>query len=187
MYRIACKARFQILIALLLLICQSFFSMGIHTHALWFSTPIVHDSVQRDLSAKLRYLLFRAEFRIAQTGYGSSSGNLGNVQIMTQFLGIAGLALSRVKPEDIDHDLYTLERFTVRLYESLARRYERLNPIPGLYYDIYIRNPAYPFLYFEALDKYYFHMGAFPFMDDLRFRETSIASRQWGLGFRILF
>ena len=134
-----------------------------------------------------RFLLYRAEFRIRQTGYANSSGNLANLQIATNFAALASFGLAGLAPENLDRDLYNAERFTVRFYESLARRWERLNPIPGLLYEVVIRSPAYPFIFVESLDNYYFDLGTFPFTDDLNFRKLSLASRQYGFGFRISF
>lgn len=145
------------------------------------------DYTQRHLSDNLRFLLFRSEFKVTQTGYASNSGNLTNLQFATDFAQLASSGISGMAPNEIDRDLYNAERFTVRLYESLARKWENLNPIPGLLYQVIIRSPAYPFIVLEGLNEYALGLGTFPFTDDLRFRETSLASRQYGFGFRIIF
>jgi len=75
----------------------------------------------------------------------------------------------------------------VRIYESLARRWERLNPIPGLYYGVIIRSPAYPFIVLEGMNNYALDLGTFPFTDDERFRQTMLWQRQYGFEFRIIF
>lgn len=185
---IACKARFIILF-------QLFGAMAAFAHPS-FDYPATRlfafdrgnpDYSQRLLSENVRFLLFRTEFRVRQTGYASSSGSLANLQLATNFAALASFGLAGLAPEDLDRDLYNAERFTVRLYESIARRWERLNPIPGLLYEVIIRNAAYPFIYMEALDIYWFDLGTFPFTDDLLFRELNLGRRQYGFGFRISF
>lgn len=145
------------------------------------------DYSQKLLSEKVKLLLFRPEFKVKQTGYANSSGNLANLQIATNFAALASFGLVGLAPENLDRDLYNAERFTVRLYENLARRWERLNPIPGLLYEVVIRSPAYPFIFMESIENYWWGLGTFPFTDDLRFRELRLASRQYGFGFRLSF
>jgi hypothetical protein len=185
---IACKAPFALLLLLLGTTAASghpsFDYPATRLFAYDVGTP---DYSQRLLSENVRFLLFRAEFKVRQTGYANSSGNLANLQIATNFAALASFGLAGIAPADLDRDLYNAERFTVRLYESLARRWERLNPIPGLLYEVVIRSPAYPFIFLEGLDAYWFDLGTFPFTDDLRFRQVSLASRQYAFGFRISF
>lgn len=147
----------------------------------------VRDISQRHLTDTLRTLLYRSEFAVRQTGYANSSGNLANLQIATDFAQLARSRLSAVAPDEIDRDLYNAERFTVRLYESIARRWERLNPIPGLYYGISIRNAAYPFIFMESLQNYADDLGTYPFSEDLNFRKTALIERQYGFSFQIIF
>lgn len=185
---IACKAPFALLLLLL-----SATAVGAHPSFDYPATRLFAfdrgspDYSQRLLSENVRFLLFRAEFRVRQTGYANSSGSLANLQIATNFAALASFGLAGLAPEELDRDLYNAERFTVRLYESMARRWERLNPIPGLLYEVIIRNAAYPFIFMEGLDAYWFDLGTFPFTEDLLFRELSLASRQYGFGFRISF
>jgi hypothetical protein len=185
---IACKAPFALLLPLLgataLSGHPSFDYPATRLYAYDRGTP---DYSQKLLTENVRMLLFRAEFKVRQTGYANSSGNLANLQIVTNFAALASFGLAGIAPADLDRDLYNAERFTVRLYESLARRWERLNPIPGLLYEVVIRSPAYPFIFLEGLDAYWFDLGTFPFTEDLRFRQVSLASRQYGFGFRISF
>lgn len=145
------------------------------------------DYSQKILSEKVKLLLFRPEFKVKQTGYANNSGNLANLQIVTNFAALASFGLAGLAPETLDRDLYNAERFAVRFYENLARRWERLNPIPGLLYEVVIRNPAYPFIFMESVENYWWDLGSFPFTDDLRFREQRLVSRQYGFGFRINF
>jgi len=184
---IACKARFVLLLLLSGTAVFGHPSFDYPAPRLYFFDRGTPDYSQRLLSEHVRFLLFRAEFKVKQTGYANSSGNLANLQIATNFAALASFGLAGLAPEDLDRDLYNAERFTVRLYESLARRWERLNPIPGLLYEVVIRSPAYPFIFMEGLDAYWFDLGTFPFTDDLRFRQTSLASRQYGFGFRLSF
>ena len=185
---IACKARFGILLLLLSATAVSGHPSFDYPATRLFDfdrgTP---DYSQRLLSENVRFLLYRAEFNVRQTGYANSSGSLANLQISTNFAALASFGLAGLAPEDLDRDLYNAERFTVRLYESIVRRWERLNPIPGLLYEVVIRSPAYPFIFMEGLDTYWFGLGTFPFTDDLSFRELSLASRQYGFGFTISF
>lgn len=190
---IACKARFKRLGSLLRsVLFAAFLCTGLQAHdfpgpRLFQYDRDVIDYTQKHLSENVRFLLFRSEFKVRQTGYANSSGNLANLQIATNFAALASFGLAGLAPEELDRDLYNAERFTVRLYESMARRWESLNPIPGLLYEVVIRSPAYPFIFLEGLDQYWFTMGTFPFTDDLRFRETSLASRQYAFGFRLIF
>ncbi len=185
---IACKACFGILLLLLSASAASAHHSFDYPATRLFEFDVgTPDYSQRILSENVRFLLFRAEFKVRQTGYANSSGNLANLQIATNFAALASFGLAGLAPEDLDRDLYNAERFTVRLYESLARRWERLNPIPGLLYEVVIRSPAYPFIFMEGLDAYWFDLGTFPFTDDLLFRELSLATRQYGFGFRISF
>ncbi len=184
---IACKARF-------LFFCLAFWAAGGAIAAQDYLIPPlyefdnrVQDYTQRHLSDNVRFLLFRSEFSVLQTGYASNSGNLTNIQISSDFAQMAKLGATGLMPDGIDRDLYNAERFTVRLYESMARRWERLNPIPGLYYDVIIRSAAYPFIFMESLDRYAFDFGTFPFTDDLKFRQTNLYQRQFAFGFRIIF
>lgn len=185
---IACKARF-LCIFLLAFVAGTVpvaASDYLYTPIYGFEDPL-RDYTVRHLRDNVRFLLFRSEFNVQQTGYASSSGNLNNVQIATDFARLASSGISGLAPGEIDRDLYNAERFAVHFYESLARRWERLNPIPGLYYDIIIRSAAYPFVFMEALDQYAFDFGTFPFTDDLKFRQTSIGDRQFAFGFRLIF
>lgn len=147
----------------------------------------VWDCTQRHLSDNVRFLLFRSEFKVRQTGYSNISGNLTNFQIATDFSQLARSGISGLAPGEIDRDLYNAERFTVHLYESMARRWERLNPIPGLYYDVIIRSAAFPFLFFEGIEQYASDFGTYPFTDDLKFRQINLGQRQYAFGFRIIF
>lgn len=147
----------------------------------------VRDVSQRHLTDTLRTLLYRSEFRVQQTGYANSSGNLTNLQIATDFAQLARSRIPSMAPDEIDRDLYNAERFTVRLYESIARRWENLNPIPGLHYGITIRNAAYPFVFMESLQTYADDLGTYPFSDDLNFRKTALIDRQYGFSFQIVF
>ncbi len=190
---IACKARFDwrqhvktCLAALCLL------ATPISAHEEYLINPVygfdrqLRDYTQRHLSDNVRFLLFHSAFSVRQTGYASNSGNLTNLVIATDFTQLAATGMAGLAPSDIDRDLYNAERFTVRLYESFARRWERLNPIPGLFYSLVIRSPAYPFIFMEGLDSYAFDLGTFPFTDDERFKQTSLASRQYGFAFTII-
>lgn len=189
---IACKARFILQkvarFGLLLLFLPA--SAGAHDY---IYRPIYQfdlkprDYTQKHLSDTLRSLLFRSEFTVKQTGYASNSGNLTNLQFATDFAQLATSRFSAMAPDEIDRDLYNAERFTVRIYESLARRWERLNPIPGLYYGVIIRSPAYPFIVMEGMNNYALDLGTFPFTDDERFRQTMLYQRQYGFEFRIIF
>jgi len=148
----------------------------------------VLDYSQRHLSDNFRYLMFHSQFTVKQTGYANSSGNLANLTITTNFAAMASSAAMGLAPEDFDRDLYNAERFAVHFYESLARRWERLNPIPGLYYVPITRNSAYPFIFMEGYDQIYTHdLGTFPFIDDLKFQQYRLDQRQYALAFQILF
>ena len=114
-------------------------------------------------------------------------GSITDLQFATDFSQMVTSRFSAMAPDEIDRDLYNAERFTVRLYESLARRWDRLNPIPGLYYGIIIRSPAYPFIVLDGLNNYALDLGTFPFTDDQRFRQTMLWQRQYGFEFRIIF
>lgn len=193
---IACKARFRFayfarlrpVLAVALFFCcfpaaaQDYLIPPIFA----FDTPR-RDYGVRHLRDNVRFLLFRSEFKVRQTGYASNSGNLTNLQLATDFSQLLSADISGLAPAEIDRDLYNAERFTVRLYESIARRWERLNPIPGLYYSLVIRSPAYPFVFLEGLDSYAFDLGTFPFTDDERFKQTLLWQRQYGFAFRIIF
>ncbi len=189
---IACKARFILqkfrFFAFLLLV----FPAGAAAHDYIYQPIYEFDRGPRDYTGKylsdtLRALLFRSEFTVKQTGYASNSGNLTNLQFATDFAQLATSRFSGIAPDEIDRDLYNAERFTVRIYESLARRWERLNPIPGLYYGVIIRSPAYPFIVLEGMNNYALDLGTFPFTDDERFRQTMLWQRQYGFEFRIIF
>lgn len=190
---IACKARFNWRRAL----CQWFAvftalaAPSISAQDYLIQPPFgfdreVRDYSQRHLSDNVRFLLFHSAFTVTQTGYASNSGNLTNLVIATDFAQLAANGISGLARSEIDRDLYNAERFTVLLYESFARRWERMNPIPGLYYSLLIRSPAYPFIFMQGLDDYAWDFGTFPFTDDERFKQISLASRQYGFAFRIL-
>ena len=184
---IACKARFLLVFLVFVTGAGSLAASDyLYTPIYGFEDPL-RDYTVRHLRDNVRFLLFRSEFNVQQTGYASSSGNLNNVQIATDFARLASSGISGLAPGEIDRDLYNAERFTVRLYESLARRWDRLNPIPGLYYGIIIRSPAYPFIVLEGLNNYALDLGTFPFTDDQRFRQTMLWQRQYGFEFRIIF
>ena len=189
---IACKARFILQklrhFAFWLLVLP----VGVAAHDYIYQPIYEFDRGPRDYTGKylsdtLRALLFRSEFTVKQTGYASNSGNLTNLQFATDFAQLATSRFSAMAPDEIDRDLYNAERFTVRIYESLARRWERLNPIPGLYYGVIIRSPAYPFIVLEGMNNYALDLGTFPFTDDERFRQTMLWQRQYGFEFRIIF
>lgn len=184
---IACKARFLVLSLAFVTAGGSLAAQDYLIPPLYEFDTRVQDYTQRHLSDNVRFLLFRSEFSVRQTGYASSSGSLTNVQIGTDFAQMARSGIAGLAPGGIDRDLYNAERFTVHLYESMARRWERLNPIPGLYYDIIIRSAAYPFIFMESLDQYATDLGTFPFTDDLKFRQTEIYQRQFAFGFRVIF
>ena len=190
---IACKARFNwqrhaktCLMALCLVAAPAVAAQDYLIRPPFEFDREVRDYTQRHLSDNVRFLLFHSAFSVRQTGYSSNSGNLTNLVIATDFAQMAATGMSGLAPSDIDRDLYNAERFTVLLYESFARRWERLNPIPGLFYSLVIRSPAYPFVFLEGLDQYATDLGTFPFTDDQRFKQTSLASRQYGFAFRIL-
>ena len=187
---IGCKARLYLLRVFVWLawICGSsiFAHEYLFTRLYEFDT-IVYDYTQRSLSDNLSYLLLRKDLRFNPTGYSGSSGNLQNVQVITDFSQIAGSTLHADAPEGIDRDLWNAERFVVKFYESLARRWEVLNPIPELLYVLYVRSAAYPFLFSPSFDMLASDKGTFPFTEDLQFRKTLIVQRQFGLAFRILF
>jgi len=147
----------------------------------------VGDYTQRHLSDNVRYLLFRAEFSVSQKGYSNNSGNLTNLQIATDFAALARSGIGGLAPGNIDRDLYNAERFAVRFYESIARRWDSLNPIPGLYYSILIRNAAYPFIFLESVENLARDFSTFAFTDDLLFRKTALGDRQFGFAFEIAF
>jgi len=189
---IACKARFIVQrlrhFAVLLFVLP----VGVAAHDYIYQPIYQFDQGPRDYTGKylsdtLRALLFRSEFTVKQTGYASNSGNLTNLQFATDFAQLATSRFSAMAPDEIDRVLYNAERFTVRIYESLARRWERLNPIPGLYYGVIIRSPAYPFIVLEGMNNYALDLGTFPFTDDERFRHTMLWQRQYGFEFRIIF
>lgn len=184
---IACKARFLIFLSAFVMPTVSVAAQDYLVPPLYEFDTMVRDYTQRHLSDNVRFLLFRSEFSVRQTGYANSSGNLANFQIASDFSQLAKSGISGLAPGEIDRDLYNAERFTVRLYESIARRWERMNPIPGLYYDIIIRSAAYPFIFMEALDQYAFDFGTYPFTDDLKFRMTNLGDRQFAFGFRLIF
>jgi hypothetical protein len=189
---IACKARFMGRIYLFLGIFFLLLPAGAGAHDYIYNPIYEFDRGPRDYTGKylsdtVRSLLFRSEFTVKQTGYSSNSGNLTNLQFATDFSQMVTSRFSAMAPDEIDRDLYNAERFTVRLYESLARRWDRLNPIPGLYYGIIIRSPAYPFIVLDGLNNYALDLGTFPFTDDQRFRQTMLWQRQYGFEFRIIF
>lgn len=189
---IACKARFvlqkYLYLGVFLLLLPG--SAGAHDY---IYEPIygfargTRDYTGKHLSDTVRTLLFHSQFRVKQTGYASNSGNLTNLQFVTDFSQFATSRFSGVAPDEIDRDLYNAERFAVHFYESLARRWERLNPIPGLYYGVIIRSPAYPFIVLDGMNNYALDLGTFPFTDDERFRQTMLWQRQYGFEFRIIF
>lgn len=194
---IRCKAGFKtsikalcvsVVIELLYLIpCQNLLAHEYIPNPLYgFDSPM-RDYTIRHVRDTVRVLLVRSEFKVPQTGYANSSGNITNIQIATDFKQLAVSGFAGLAPDDIDRDLYNAERFTVRFYESLARRWDRLNPIPGLYYGITVRNAAYPFVFMEALQTYAYDMGTYPFTDDLFFRKTALLDRQYGFSFQIVF
>lgn len=180
--RMVCRAALVLLVLLLPLNAHEYLLVPLYGFE-----GEVYDVSQRHLTDTLRTLLYRSEFKVRQTGYANSSGNLTNIQIATDFTQLARARISGMAPDEIDRDLYNAERFTVRLYESIARRWERLNPIPGLYYGISVRNAAYPFIFMESLENYAFDLGTFPFTDDLSFRKTALIERQYGFSFQIIF
>jgi hypothetical protein len=194
---IACKARFnfrwhghllpRLCLATFFLVASSISAQDYLIPPLYNFRPIPPDYSQRHLSDTVRTLLFRSEYSVQQTGYANSSGNLSNLELVSDFRQLASSGISGLAPNDIDRDLYNAERFTVHLYESFARRWDRLNPIPGLYYTIIIRSAAYPFIFMEALDEYAFTLGTYPFTDDLRFQQTDLNQRQYGFAFRIFY
>ncbi|MCS6972195.1 MAG: hypothetical protein N2Z22_06480 [Turneriella sp.] len=187
---IACKARFAThrLSIFIFVVCYADLRAQpyLHSRLAGFDHGVA-DYSQKLLSDKLRLLLFRVEFTVKQTGYANISGNLANLQIVTDFAAMAGGRVLQLLPPEVDRDLYRAERFAVRLYENLARLWEGLNPIPGLYYEVIIRSPAYPFIFMESVENYWWYFGTYPFTEDPLFRKTSIASRQFGFAFRILF
>lgn len=145
------------------------------------------DYEQRHLSDNLRFLLYRSEFSVLQQGYSNSSGNLANLQIATDFAAMARSGLGGLAPDTIDRDLYNAERFAVRLYENMARRWDSMNPIPGLNYSLLIRNAAYPFIFLESVENIARDFSTFPFTDDLKFRDIALTRRQFGFAFQIVF
>ncbi len=189
---IACKARFILQKYRHLVFLLLFLPAGAGAHDYIYEPIYGFERGPRDYSGKhlsdtVRSLLFRSEFTVKQTGYASNSGNLTNLQFVTDFAQLTTSRFSAVAPDEIDRDLYNAERFTVRLYESLARRWDRLNPIPGLFYGIIIRSPAYPFIVLDGMNNYALDLGTFPFTDDQRFRQTMLWQRQYGFEFRIIF
>ncbi len=186
---IACKARFhwrRFAFVLALSYAPAAFAQDYLIPPPFLLDREVKDYTQRHLSDNVRFLLFHSAFTVRQTGYSSNSGNLANLVIATDFAQLATNGMAGLAPSNIDRDLYNAERFTVLLYESFARRWENLNPIPGLFYSLVIRSPAYPFIFMQGLDDYAWDFGTFPFTDDERFKQQSLASRQYGFAFRIL-
>lgn len=186
---IACKARFTWRCLAFLLTLAGLSTL--HAQDYLVPPPFgldrqVRDYTQRHLSDNVRFLLFHSAFTVRQTGYSSNSGNLANLVIATDFAQLATTGMAGLAPSNIDRDLYNAERFTVLLYESFARRWENLNPIPGLFYSLVIRSPAYPFIFMQGLEDYAWDFGTFPFTDDESFKQQSLASRQYGFAFRIM-
>lgn len=184
---IACKARFAIPLLAFVTGFLPVFAQGYISRPLYEIDKQGIDYTQRHLSDTVRMLLYQATFSVKQSGYANNSGNLTNLQIGTNFAQLLGGGNLGLAPDNIDRDLYNAERVAVRLYESFARRWDRLNPIPGLYYDIVIRSAAYPFVFMESIDRIAFDFGTFPFTDDLKFRQTDLGQRQFAFGFRIIF
>jgi len=187
---IGCKARLYLLRIFVCIICC--FGSSIFAHEYLFTRlyefdQLALDYTQLSLSDNLSYLLLRKDLRFNPTGYSGSSGNLQNLQILTDFSQIVSSSLHANIPEGIDRDLWTAERSVVKFYESLARRWEVLNPIPGLFYVLYVRSAAYPFLFSPSFDMLASDKGTFPFTEDLQFRKTLLIQRQYGIAFRILF
>jgi hypothetical protein len=184
---IACKARFALCCLVLWAVGGALRAQDYLVPPLYPFDRQVRDYTQRHLSDTVRMLLFHSQFKVRQTGYPNSSGNLSNLQIPIDFAQLASSTMRGLAPGEIDRDLYNAERFTVHLYESFARRWDRMNPIPGLFYTFIVRSSAYPFIFMEAIDQYAFDLGTFPFTDDLKFRQVLLSQRQYGFAFRIIF
>ncbi|MBV6492971.1 MAG: hypothetical protein LDLANPLL_00978 [Turneriella sp.] len=145
------------------------------------------DYKQKELSDTLQYLLSHPQFSVQQVGYPTVTGTFTNLQVITDFTRFAAIFRMELVSDSLNREIYNAERFIVFFYESLARRWENLNPIPGLYYTVIIRNPAYPYLFMESFDADARLLGTFPFMDDYKVRLTKVFEQQFAFGFRVLF
>lgn len=79
-------------------------------------------------------------------------------------------------------------RFLKRVDRSLKNYLQiatNLNPLPGVAYQIIIRNPALPFLRQDALYQLKDDLGTIPAFEDERLKNIKISRNSVGLGFNI--
>lgn len=79
-------------------------------------------------------------------------------------------------------------RFLKRIDRSLKNYLQvatNMNPLPGVAYQVIIRNPALPFLRPEALYQLKEDLGTIPAFEDERLKNIKISRNSVGLGFNI--
>lgn len=170
------------------------FSLGgmANLHARTYYGPTIYppdntykDESQKSLMHNFQNAIYGRNIVVIQPYYNNFGGNLANFQLTVGVGALATFSISALFPKEFEAELELTERRMVQVYESFMRKVLKLNPWPGTEFVLYVRSPAFPFLYLASIDQLALDKKIFPFMDDERGKSEKVKDRQFGLAFSI--